>query len=177
MGKFLVIGIVLSNVVFARGMQGGSLMQYHTRSLSSFSSRVEGNPLLIGATGCLSLSRDFCVGGQASAAFVSGAGVPVSFPMGYAGLMGQYSLNQFLSFRLTVGGGAYRLERVVAETTQSKMVEKISNGAFGVAHPSLTLQVEAMKGMFLVGSLGYFLPTVEELRSFTLGINLLFGRL
>lgn len=176
-GLALLSSLLITSDGFSKGFHAGTTFEYHLRSLDSFSSEVGGNPMLLGGTGYLPLTSEVVIGGRAAASFLANNPGGTSFPMGYAGIFGEYRFLPWLSSALFLGGGAYRLEKILDESENSKHLRKIAKGSFLVLEPALKVNIDVTKGITFIGSVSYFFSTVNELRSMALGFDLLLGRL
>ncbi len=154
---------------------GGSQVDFHALSLSSFHSQVGGSPISIGGMGCVALSDSICFGGGGAATTTTGGTSNLAFGMGYGGLIFEYYLKTWMAFRVTVGGGGYKISRLVSESENTLQYEKLGSGGFFVVHPKWIGTFRVTKWLTLCPNVGYFITGVPRLSSPTLGLNLFFG--
>jgi len=159
------------------GGRGGPFLEYHSSSLSKFDPTLVGNPVVIGGAGYGFASKVFRIGGGGGGGFLWDAGDSVNFGMGYGGAIGEYQISTWLTARLMIGGGGYSIAKVLTETDTTRVVEKVSSGGFLFFYPSLAAEMPLDGWVNIAFHLGYFLPNVSKLHSFTVGIHLVFGKL
>jgi len=171
----LVVCLMGCSAVLARGGRGGPFIDYHGKSLSSFDAAIGGNPLVIGGTGFGFASKKFRFGGAGGGGFLMNGTENVQFGMGYGGLVGEYLITKWLYARLLMGGGGYSVTKITSQTPSQINQERIGGGGFFLFHPSVNAEIKLNRQTFLDVSIGYFLPNVQKLTSFTIGFNLVLG--
>ncbi len=158
------------------GGRGGPFFEYHAGSLSSFDPSISGNPVVIGGVGYGFASKVFRIGGGGGGGFLWNANDNVNFGLGYGGAIGEYVIAPWLSGRLMIGGGGYSVSRVLSQTDSTTVVQKIDSGGFLLFYPSVLAEVNLSGWVNMAINVGYFLPNVSKLQSFTMGIHLIFGK-
>ncbi len=154
---------------------GGPFFEYHVAPLSSFSPNLSGNAVVIGGVGYGTLGKNFRIGGGGGGGFVWDASLEVEFGMGYGGVIGEYSITNWMKVNMLIGGGGYSLARILSKTESTTTLEKIASGGFVLFYPGISFEIEVKKFLFLSTKIGYFLPGDARLHSFTLGFTLLIG--
>jgi hypothetical protein len=156
--------------------RGGPFLEYHATNLSNFDSGVSGTPLVIGGVGFGSTSKNFRLGGGGGGGFLWNGSDNLAFGIGYGGIVGEYIITNWLSARMLIGGGGYAVSKILSQTDTTVTTQKINSGGFLLFHPSVFFQVRLGSACTLGANLGYFLPNVGKLHSFTAGLNLLIGK-
>ncbi len=159
------------------GGRGGIVWAYHTGSLSAFDPQISGNPMVIGGVGFAFTSKSFRIGGGGGGGFLWTGSDNANFGMGYGGAIGEYTVMPWLNARLMIGGGGFSVSRLVSESDTTRTVQKINSGGFLLFYPQLSAEVKISSFVYLAFNLGYFIPNVSKLQSFTMGLNLMFGKL
>lgn len=158
------------------GGKGGAFLQIHTSSLGAFDPELSGNPVVIGGEGYAYAGKNWKIGGAGGAAFLWNPSDNAQFALGYGGLLGEYLIFKWLNARLLIGGGGYNIAKTVSQTLTSQVDEKLGSGGFLVVYPSIGSEFAITGNLKLGVRLGYFLPNVSRMQSFTLGIHILFGK-
>jgi len=156
--------------------KGGPFIEYHGSSIANFDPQIGGTPIVLGGSGVGLASRNFKLGGSGGAGFLWNASQNVQFGLGYGGILGEYTITNWLNARLVVGGGGYSVAKVVNETDANKTLEKLSSGGFFLFLPSLNADIALNNGVKLSMGLGYFLPNISQLQSLTFTVALNVGR-
>ena len=160
------------------GGRGGPFIDYHSGSLSAFDSGVAGSPIVIGGVGFGWATKSFRIGGGGGGGFLWNATDNVTFGMGYGGVVGEYTIAApWLSARLMIGGGGYSVAKVTTQTDTQQTFQRLSSGGFILFHPQLSAEVRVHSWAYLSAMIGYFLPNVGRLHSFTFGFNIMFGKI
>ena len=177
----LAVLILLPNVLIAEalgGGRGGPFIDYHAGSLESFDVGVSGSPVVIGGMGFGWATKSFRVGGGGGRGFLWNATDNVTFGMGYGGVVGEYTISPpWLSARLMVGRGGYSIAKITSQSDTQQTVQKLSSGGFILFHPQINMEVKVGGMASLSCMMGYFLPNVGKLHSFTIGFNIMFGKI
>lgn len=176
----LVLSLLMPALVFAESGnsgRGGPYFEFHTSGLSVFDGDISGNPIILGGEGFGFVSKSFRLGGGGGGGFVWTPSNNLGFGLGYGGVIGEYAITSWLAARLMVGGGGYAISKTVVETDTTRTEQKISSGAFLLFHPSIGAEVNLQGWLKLGFRMGYFLPNVSKLQSFTFGIALIFGKM
>lgn len=158
------------------GGRGGPFLEYHNRSLSAFDPEVSGNPVLIGGFGFASTSKKFRIGGGGGGGFLMNPSENVQFGLGYGGVVGEYTINEWLNARLLIGGGGYGVVKIISETETERVIRKLSTGGFFLFFPSVNAEIQLTKFSALHVGIGYFLPNVNRLDSVTVIFSLIMGK-
>lgn len=168
----------LSSAEGMGGGRGGPFIQYHSNSLSSFDPTVSGSPMVIGGVGFGWATKSFRLGGGGGGGFLWNASDNLTFGMGYGGVIGEYVIApNWLNGRLLIGGGGYSVAKITSQSDSQVNFQKLSSGGFIVFHPSISAEVKIHNWMQLAANFGYFLPNIGRLQSFTMGINVMFGKM
>lgn len=156
--------------------KGGPFIEYHSTPVSAFDSALTGVPIVLGGSGVGLASRNFKLGGAGGAGFLWNPSQNVQFGLGYGGMLGEYTLTNWLNVRLVIGGGGYAVAKIVDETEAQKTVEKLSSGGFFLFLPSVNADIALNNAVKLSMGLGYFLPNVSNLQSVTFTVALNIGK-
>ncbi len=154
--------------------KGGPFISLHGTPVSEFDANLKGSPLVLGGSGVGLASRNFKLGGSGGAGFLWNPSQNIEFGMGYGGILGEYTLTNWLNIRLIIGGGGYAIAKITDETQSSRTVEKLASGGFFLFLPSINADIPINNVVKLSLGLGYFLPNVSKLQSvvFTLALNI-----
>lgn len=156
--------------------KGGPFLMVHATPVSEFDGDLKGAPLVLGGSGVGLASRNFRLGGAGGAGFLWNPSQNIEFGMGYGGILGEYSITNWLNIRLIIGGGGYAISKIVEESQTEKTVEKIASGGFFLFLPSLNADIPLSNSVKLSLGLGYFLPNVSKLQSVTFNVGLNIGK-
>lgn len=160
------------------GGRGGPFIDYHAASLENFDMGVAGSPVVIGGVGFGWATKAFRVGGGGGGGFLWNATDNVTFGMGYGGVVGEYTISPpWLSCRLMIGGGGYSIAKITSQSDTQQTVQKLSSGGFILFHPQVNMEVKVGGMAYMSAMMGYFLPNVGRLHSFTFGVNIMFGKI
>jgi hypothetical protein len=173
--------LLLPKLIFAEalgGGRGGPFIDFHNASLENFDVGVAGSPVVIGGVGFGWATKAFRIGGGGGGGFLWNATDNVTFGMGYGGVVGEYTISPpWLSARLMIGGGGYSIAKITSQSDTQQTVQKLSSGGFILFHPQINMEVKVGGMAYLSGMIGYFLPNVGRLHSFTMGVNIMFGKI
>lgn len=180
---FLIAAVCLSlpATLFSESMgggRGGPFLDYHSSSLGSFDSGIAGSPIVIGGAGFGWATKNFRIGGGGGGGFLWNATDNVTFGMGYGGVVGEYTIAPpWLNARLMIGGGGYSIAKITSQTDTQQTFQRLSSGGFILFHPQICAEIKVHSWAYLSAMLGYFLPNVGRLQSFTIGVNIMFGKI
>jgi hypothetical protein len=169
--------IAESTVGATVGGKGGPFIEYHFNPLSAFDPALTGNPITIGGVGFGYAAKNFRLGGGGAGGFLWNPSDNIQFGMGYGGAVGEYVLSSWLAARLLIGGGGFAVAKVISETDTTRTLQKLNSGGFVLFYPSMVAEIPIHPWLKLGVNLGYFLPNISKLQSFTMGFNVLFGKL
>lgn len=180
-GFLLTLAVAMSSsVAFSEGTaggRGGAFLQMHSTSLSAFDPQMQGTPLVVGGEGFAPLGKGYRIGGGGGGGFLWNASNNSQFALGFGGLIGEYDANNWLNFRILLGGGGYAVSKTVSDTNTLTTEEKLGSGGFLLVFPSVGADITLSGSSKLGFRLGYFLPNVAHLQSMTLGVHLAFGKM
>jgi hypothetical protein len=172
--------LLMSSSVLGAGIgsgRGGFYFHYHGSSLNSFDPALNGNPFVIGGAGFGAINKTFRIGGGGGGGFIWSGNDSVNFGMGYGGAIAEFTVLPWLNASLLIGGGGYSVAKTLSQTDTTTTVQKINSGGYLLFYPSLTADVSIDGWVFLGFHIGYFLPNVSKLQSFTTGIHVTFGKM
>lgn len=159
----------------ASGGRGGPFIDYHAADLAAFDTGVSGNPIVIGGVGFGWVSKSFKLGGGGGGGFLWNGTDNLAFGLGYGGIVGEYVVTSWMNMRMMIGGGGYAVGKILTQTDTTTTTQKINSGGFILFHPSILFEIPVAKWCTLAANIGYFLPNVGKLHSFTAGIHILMG--
>jgi hypothetical protein len=172
---FLCVSASFVSAETTSGGRGGPFIHYHASNLSAFDPGISGSPVVIGGVGMGWVSKSFKLGGGGAGGFLWNGSDNLAFGLGYGGVVGEYTITSWMYGRIMIGGGGYAVGKILSQTDTTTTTQKINSGGFLLFHPSVLFQIQVAKWCSLAADIGYFLPNVGKLHSFTAGVNVLMG--